>query len=811
YDSYGNRLSVTDELGHTTTTSYDEFRRMKSVTDPLNRTALYDYTLPGQSCGCDHADNHPTSITLPSAKKTFMTYDTEWRLTSRTVAYGTVDTATTGYFYDAAGNVTEISDPKGNTWSQMHDSRNRRISATDPLSNTTQWTHDAAGNVLTVARADGGVTTNTYDEMDRLLTGTNPKNETTSYAYDDADNLVTLTDARNNAYSFEYDLLKRRTRFIYPDSSHEDNDYDGVGNLTLYTARNGVTCTRIFDNRNREISLNWSDSTPDATKTYDAAGRLLTAGNGVSTSTYAYDNANQLTSETQTPAGLGTSFTVGYTYDIDGNRATLTYPDGMVVAHTYTHRNEVASISADGPPPLATYAYDTDGNRTSKSLENGTSAAYTYDDANRLLGISHSLTVNAQPSTLGLAYGYNTVNNRLTRSETVGPTPMVTQIYGYDPIDQITSVNYGPGRSETFAYDATGNRTSATDSVSGTTIYTANALNQYTAVDSLPVPAYDANGNLTAFDGWTYTYDTENRLTGASKTGTSASFTYDWRRRQASRTINGTTTWFIYDGWNLLAEYSSAGTLQAKYIHGPVVDEILTRMDGSGAVYYHNDALGSTVALTDSAGAVVERYTYDVFGTPTIRDPSDSILTQSPHGNRFLFTGREWIAEAALYDYRNRVYFDQLGRFLQTDPIRFRSRDTNLYRYVANNPITYMDPFGLFHYYGNWGGPGWTNGSNLWPETDNFPRSPRDIGFRPPIDARDQCYYEHDTCLRDCAYIQCPAERQTCRRGCDQALSSCLRSLGGRLGDTGFEEDLFDDGIFGGGTPNDNPGNWEPF
>ncbi|HEY5892529.1 MAG TPA: hypothetical protein VIT91_04790 [Chthoniobacterales bacterium] len=280
-----------------------------------------------------------------------------------------MDTATTGYAYDAVGNVAEISDPNGKTWNQTYDSRDRRDSATDPLGNRTQWTHDAVGNVLTVTRPDGGVTTTTYDSMDRLLTSTNPKNDTTSYAYDGGDNIVTLTDARNNAYHFEYDLLNRRTRFIYPDASYEGYGYDSEGNLTLYTARNGVTCTRVFDNRDRELSVNWSDGTPDVAKSYDAAGRLLTAGNGVSASTYTYDKANQLTAETQTLAGLGTSFTVGYGYDADGNRAILTYPDGTAVAYTYTHRNEVASITADGPPPLATYGYDLNGNRISKSLE----------------------------------------------------------------------------------------------------------------------------------------------------------------------------------------------------------------------------------------------------------------------------------------------------------------------------------------------------------------------------------------------------------------------------------------------------------
>jgi len=60
-----------------------------------------------------------------------------------------------------------------------------------------------------------------------------------------------------------------------------------------------------------------------------------------------------------------------------------------------------------------------------------------------------------------------------------------------------------------------------------------------------------------------------------------------------------------------------------------------------------------------------------------------------------MFTGREWIAEAGLYDYRNRVYSADLGRFIQTDPIRFDAGDVNLYRYVGNNPVNAVDPLGL--------------------------------------------------------------------------------------------------------------------
>jgi RHS repeat-associated protein len=108
------------------------------------------------------------------------------------------------------------------------------------------------------------------------------------------------------------------------------------------------------------------------------------------------------------------------------------------------------------------------------------------------------------------------------------------------------------------------------------------------------------------------------------------------------------------------------------------------------------DALGSTIVVTDQSGAVLERVFYsDAFGTPTFKDASGTALAGTTTGTRFLFTGREWLAALNLYDYRNRTYSAELGRFVQTDPIGFRAGDVNLYRYVSNNPVNLTDPLGL--------------------------------------------------------------------------------------------------------------------
>ena len=140
---------------------------------------------------------------------------------------------------------------------------------------------------------------------------------------------------------------------------------------------------------------------------------------------------------------------------------------------------------------------------------------------------------------------------------------------------------------------------------------------------------------------------------------------------------------------------ASVCNVLAHYYHGPVIDELLCRVTETNTVYYHHDGLGSTVALTDSTGNVVESYTYDVYGQPSILSTTYQLLPTSAVINRFLFTSREYLADLALYDYRHRFYSPSLGRFLQTDPIRMDG-GINLYQYVGGNPVCWTDPLGLF-------------------------------------------------------------------------------------------------------------------
>ena len=486
----------------------------------------------------------------------------------------------------------------------------------------------------------------------------------------------------------------------HPDGSVERFTYDAVGNVATHTTRAGQVMTCTYNNRNLDTLCDWNDTTPDVAKTYDTKARVVTISNGLTAITKSYHVNGDLATETL-DIGLinGTDpapRTITYGSDSDGNRLQAVYPGGTGLIYRYSQRNQLSAIEEDGPPPLVSYTYDAAGNRITKSLENGTLTNYAYDNGGRLTSIDH---IKAGVSFARFDYGYNTVNaaKYVKRDSARGDA------FTYDGIDQVIGVQYdaltpdttpsAPLRTESFAYDSAGNRQTATES-GVTQAYSVDSSNRYIQVGSATIGS-DANGNLTTgFAGYTYTYDAENRLKTSSGPGGVVILTYDGLNRCIARTVNGASTFCYFDDWNLIEERDGSGALLRKYVHGSVVDEVLSIVRADGASYYQQDRLGSTVKLTNGLGNVGESYTYDAYGVPTLRDTAGTVIVSSQAGNRFMFTGRERRSEMGLYDYRSRVYAPEIGRFVQSDPIGFGGGDSNLYRYVNNEPTNETDPDG---------------------------------------------------------------------------------------------------------------------
>ncbi len=767
YDEYGNRITATNELGKSTTAVFDEFKRKTSETDALNRTTQFGYDEPAGGCGgcggCGGggAGAQLTTVTSPGGKKTRFAYDAAGQRTAEIAGYETTEAATTQYVYDLAGRLIQRKSPRlGSngqplTWSYTYDVKNRQLTETDPHAYTVTYAYDAVGNRLSESRphlGGSGVTTWLYDAMNRRTRETNPLGYQTNYTYTALGLLASLTDAKSNAYTFDYDAAGRKTTMTYPGASYEAWTYDDAGSVATYRNRTGAIKTCTVDNRGRDILCDWSDSTPDVSRTYDTTGRMLTMNSSVSALTFTYDDAGQLLSETQNVAGLGAK-TVAFTYDADGNRATMTTPGGSVVSTSYTARNQVAAISEDGPPPVATFTYDLAGNRLTKTLENGTQALYAYNGQNYLNDIRHR-KVSGDETQLQASYGlfYSGGMQQGVFYDTTGNQGLFTsggELAFYDAAQQLTSMEVSVtndwedyfGDWSSWTYDQTGNRLSKLEPAdysgmfmqSGNISWSTTArnnLNQYTTRTQFPGLGggntaqsfgYDTNGNLTSGPAsfglasnsasdpnyynptavsWTYTYDAQNRLTSATQGTRTMTFAYDGRNRCVKRTVTiaGTTTtsYQLYDGWNLIEDCDGSGALVARYVHGPNVDELLMKVEGTQTVYYHEDRLGSVTHLTDASGTVVERYRYNPFGSPFIRNGEGwGARTESAYNNRFLYTGREWLAKIGLYDYRNRAYSPNLGRFMQPDPIGFDAGDVNIYRYVGNSAVNAKDPEGL--------------------------------------------------------------------------------------------------------------------
>lgn len=182
-----------------------------------------------------------------------------------------------------------------------------------------------------------------------------------------------------------------------------------------------------------------------------------------------------------------------------------------------------------------------------------------------------------------------------------------------------------------------------------------------------------------------------NRLTGLTSTGFSASFAYDPLGRRTGKTVQGVTTNFVYDGLNPVQE-KNGSIVTADLLTGLGIDQVFTRTDGAGTREFFTDALGSTVAQADTAGAVQTSYTYEPFGGTSQSGAAST--------NSYKYTGREDDG-TGLYYYRARYYSPRLQRFISEDPIGFSGRQVNLYAYVQNAPIYRIDPYGLIDWFGS--------------------------------------------------------------------------------------------------------------
>ncbi len=667
YNSFGEVLTTTDPMGNTTTNTYDANGNLLTVTSPApnNNTPASVTQFAYNSLG------ELTQITDPLNNVTKLTYYSTGLINIITDAKQNVTT----YAYDAHGNRTSVKDANNQTTTFAYDTGDRLKTITYPGSTgTTTFGYDYRGRRTSVTDQNGKPTTYAYDDADRLVTVTDaatPGNVTT-YGYDTENNLTSIQDANGHTTSFNYDAFGRVSKTNFPSTLSEYYYYDAVGNLTSKTDRKNQTITYTYDQLNRLTQKLYPDATA-VNYTYDNDSRMTQVTDPTGTYQFTFDNMGRLTNTT-----------TSYAYDAASNRTGFTDPESGATSYVYDTLNRLQTLT----PPAAFsatgnfgFSYDALSRRTQMTRPNGLKSVYAYDNLSRLQSVLHQ---SGSTTLDGAAYAVDNAGNRTSRT----PQPSGTASnYAYDAIYELTGVTQSSTTTESYTYDAVGNRLSSL----GVSPYNVNASNQLTSIPGTTY-TYDSNGNtLTSVTGsntTTYAWDFENRMSSVTLPGSggTVTFAYDPFGRRIKKVTSTTTSIFAYDGDNLVEETNSSGAVVTRYEGTQNIDEPLAMLRSGATSYYHADGLGSVTSLSSSAGAIANTYTYDSFGKLTAS--TGSLV------NPFQYTARESDTETGLYYYRARYYDPTTGRFVSEDPVTFLGGH-NFYDYVGNESVSFIDPSGL--------------------------------------------------------------------------------------------------------------------
>jgi RHS repeat-associated protein len=625
-------------------------------------------------------------------------------LTKLTTPLGRV----TEWTRDGMGRVTAIEAPSGAEWQYAYvDDWSVVETITDPLTNETEYAYDSRLNEIKVTDPLGRETEIAYDDLNLPKEITDAMDQVTKLEWNANGDLKKLTDPRNKVYTMAWESSGRRKELQWPDAAKQSVTFDPEGKVITYQPRGtSATITNAWNAAGEITGQGWVNGTFSGTAslTRNAAGQLVGASTTAMTLTvsgsYTYDSEGRLATSSQTVGAL--TRTASITYDLQGRISTITYPAGFVVEYVRNADGQITAIKKDGTA-IATYAYDAFGRLSTRTLSSGAVTTYGYDGMDRV----NQIVVTSGTATLWAErYGYNAVGERIfTLSGTSGT---IGDAYALDATSQLVGVKYGatgadagysaaasPASAASWTYDAAGNRQTEV-TASGTTSYTVNLVNQYVASASLPM-SYTTRGDLATRGDWEYSYDAFGNLIQAHNTTTNVLAKY-WRDafgHRAVKDVDGNKTVFFNLGYNQIEAYDLTAETSSSTIYESGIDRLLAEVRPDGAVlFYHQDWLGNVVMLTNNIGVEVQTYRYDVWGKASGFDAAGSPITTEAILSRFLFTGREYDPETGLYHYRARAYSGELGRFAQNDPIDFSAGDYNLYRYVPNNPIRYVDPMG---------------------------------------------------------------------------------------------------------------------
>jgi RHS repeat-associated protein len=579
YDSSGRRTSQTDPSGKVTTYAYDGRGNITQTTvtpvsgsslSPITTTASYDST-----CTSPAKCNEPNSTTDALGNVTTYTYDptTGLMLTKTEPAGANGVHPVTAYSYgqiatfikNSSGQLVQAGAIFKETQQATCATSGGSVSVSG-LTTTLSCTAGAADKIVTTTSYSGS--NNALPTSVTVAAGDGSLSATTSFAYDPVGNLVSKTDALGATTTYVFDAAREQTGVI---SADPDGSGPLLNRATSTTFNADGLPTQIATGTTSGASLSSFSMLKEDQIAYDALDRKIqdsfVTGAGTQTVTqFSYDTSNRLTCQAvrmnpsafgslpSSACSLGTAGSFGsdriteFTYDAANEVLTETRAAGSSQAETY-----------------ATYSYVNPANGAEETTlqtekdANGNLTTFIYDGFDRL-----SQTEYPTPSNGG-----------------VSSTSDFEQLT-YDADSHVTQDRRRDGQVNTKTYDALGN------------------------VTSISLPSTN------------YAYDNLGRLTAATRSGQTLSYTFDALSRETS-------------------EAGPNGTLSYQYD----LDGRLTRITWPDGFFasYARDALGEVTSVAEngatSGAGLLAQYSYDNLGNRTQLSRGNGVVTAYSYDGAF--------------------------------------------------------------------------------------------------------------------------------------------------------------------------------
>lgn len=607
---------------------------------------------------------------------------------------------TNRYAYDSRGNLVRHTDALGFNLDGDFDSISRptsnRKGVGGSAQQTTRYAWDAASRLVALTDGNGNVTQYAYDSLNRLVRSTLADGTVTSLVWSPRSNLERTTNANGTVVTHTYDALDRCV---------QKNILPGPGVAGTTTVE-----TYQYDGLSRPVRA--ANNHTEVTFAYDSLGRCVREGTAspalglpLAQTRWAID-AHGLTLAQTNPSGR----MIEYTYDsLDrpialGWRTSAGAPHQSLGALAYVGTCDASRVTRPN-------GIQTDYTRSGVSGAANPPGDFGWGQIQR---VRHTLNVSTPVEIEDRLFAHDRNQNKTLRALTTPFIPGAQtnrQEFQYDSLDRLVqsvkTANGVPVQDAGYVLDPMGNRQS---------VISGGMDQLYLMDNTLPVPAdaqvhqytitpfderqYDENGNLHQTVGGdptdpvvrTFSYDYADRLVAVqTPLGPVAQYAYDALGRRIAKVLYAglppvpvQTNRYLHAGGQLVEKNDGGGAVARTYVAPHVFDQkgragksfVLdgTRSVDDGVIkpfqwtrvsspfafstpsgqllFCHHDDQGSLLALTDSAGDVVERFDYDDYGKPQFLDANGDPrpgATASLTGATHLFHGMQWDEEIQLY------------------------------------------------------------------------------------------------------------------------------------------------------------------